>query len=207
MTINTRMTLLSFLGTLKQVKNKSNLVNQRQKQVANRKETYIWDIFSDSGVPSGIDIGNQSKPPLDEKFEKVKDTNFLGKKFEGAAYAFSGAIFEKLQQELSSLLGIEVSHNHSAKSLHDFHNIAALLEGDNTLGNPNLEEGELIVCEASRWTSDVEFGRQILNGVNCVIIKRCTELPDNFPVKNEMVKNLLSRGLTLEQEMEVRINK
>ena len=167
---------------------------------------YIWEIFSESGAPSGIDIDDQSNLPLDEKFEKVKNENFLGKKFEGALYAFSGAIFDKLQQELSSILGILVAHNHNAKSLHDYHNIATLLEGNNTTGNPNLEEGELVVCEASRWTSDVEFGRQILNGVNCVIIKRCTELPDNFPVKNEMVKNLLSRGLTLEQEMEVSIN-
>ena len=154
-------------------------------------------------VPSGIDIGKQFNPPLDEKFEKVKNMNFMGNLFEGAEYAFFGAIYDKLQQELSNLLGILVTHNHNATSLHDYHNIATLLQGENTNGNPNLEEGELVVCEASRWTSDVEFGRQILNGVNCVIIKRCSELPDNFPVKNEMVKNLLSRGLTLEQEMEV----
>ena len=60
------------------------------------------------------------------------------------------------------------------------------------------------VYELGRWTSDVEFGRQILNGVNPVVIQRCESLPDKFPVTEEMVKGSLDRGLTLVQAIEVR---
>ena len=59
------------------------------------------------------------------------------------------------------------------------------------------------VFEGHRWVLDVEFGRQMLNGVNPVVIEKCSSLPDYFPVTNEMVKSYLTRGLSLEEEMEV----
>ena len=34
-------------------------------------------------------------------------------------------------------------------------------------------------------------------------IEKCSSLPDYFPVTTEMVKGYLTRGLTLEEEMEV----
>ena len=42
-----------------------------------------------------------------------------------------------------------------------------------------------------------------LNGVNPNVIRRCEKLPSNFPVTEEMVKTLLDRGKTLQEEMEV----
>ena len=65
----------------------------------------------------------------------------------------------------------------------------------------NDEQKEAI--RSLRWVSDVEFGRQILNGVNPVVICKCSSLPDNFPVTNDMVKGLLSRGKSLDEEMKV----
>ena len=59
------------------------------------------------------------------------------------------------------------------------------------------------VSELGRWTSDVEFGRQILNAVNPVVIRRYDSPLHNFPVTKEMVKGLLDRGETLEQAMKV----
>ena len=56
--------------------------------------------------------------------------------------------------------------------------------------------------ENDKWKKDEEFGRQILNGTNPVHIKRCRELPSNFPVTSSHVKVLLNRGKTLEEEME-----
>ena len=57
--------------------------------------------------------------------------------------------------------------------------------------------------ESSHCVSDVEFGRQILNGVNPIIIKRVTEIPSKFPVTNDMVKPYLTRGKTLDKEIQV----
>ena len=61
--------------------------------------------------------------------------------------------------------------------------------------------GEQPLYQAGRWTTDVEFGRQMMNGVNPIFIKKCEKLPPNFPVTNEMVQPFIDG--TLQQEMEV----
>lgn len=55
------------------------------------------------------------------------------------------------------------------------------------------------------WKEDFMFGYQFLNGCNPVVIRKCTKLPDKFPVTHEMVSVSLERDLTLEQEIQVDI--
>ena len=50
------------------------------------------------------------------------------------------------------------------------------------------------------WESDIEFGRQTLNGMNPICIQRVRAIPGKFPVTDLMVRGLLKRGLTLEEE-------
>ncbi|XP_037393721.1 hydroperoxide isomerase ALOXE3-like [Pygocentrus nattereri] len=51
------------------------------------------------------------------------------------------------------------------------------------------------------WRKDEFFGYQFLNGLNPMIIKRCSKLPEKFPVTNEMVRGFLPDTSTLESEM------
>ncbi|KAJ3606247.1 hypothetical protein NHX12_025767 [Muraenolepis orangiensis] len=51
------------------------------------------------------------------------------------------------------------------------------------------------------WRDDDFFGNQFMNGPNPNFIKRCSELPDNFPVTEEMVKPFLASGSSLANEM------
>ena len=53
----------------------------------------------------------------------------------------------------------------------------------------------------ARWKEDAEFGRQTLNGMNPVVIKRITEIPDKFPVKDANLHELLAKDSSLEQEL------
>ncbi|CAK6961910.1 hydroperoxide isomerase ALOXE3-like [Scomber scombrus] len=51
------------------------------------------------------------------------------------------------------------------------------------------------------WKEDDFYGYQFLNAVNPNMIKRCSELPPNFPVTENMVKPFLEEGSSLKKEM------
>ena len=57
--------------------------------------------------------------------------------------------------------------------------------------------------ENDLWKTDEEFGRQILNGYNPTLIEKCRQIPQNFPVSDHHVKALLTRGLSLEEEVQL----
>ena len=50
---------------------------------------------------------------------------------------------------------------------------------------------------ATRWKTDAEFARQRLNGVNPLLLQRITEIPGNFSVTEERVRDVLPNGVTL----------
>ena len=53
------------------------------------------------------------------------------------------------------------------------------------------------------WRDDAFFGAQYLNGVNPVLLRRCSRLPHNFAVTPQMVAASLGPHTTLQREMEV----
>ena len=158
-------------ATLKDIGDNKILHTQRETQLKERQIKYAWKKSTIDGLPSHIATDDQL--PQDERFEQVKNINFITASLEGAA---------KLK-----LGGCD-----NITDLHDYEKLATIL------GDP-----EVPVHNAARWTTDVEFGRQMMNGVNPVVIQKCTALSSNFPVTNDMVKGFLNRGLTLKQEMEV----
>ena len=164
--------IIFYLATLKDVQGNDILIQERSNQLETRKRQYQWKLFPDSGVPSGID-DSKGNIPEDEQFSRVKNIDFTSDAMKAVAdLGLSG-------------LTIKVD------SLEDYIELGK-----------SLQQGDLKIHEACRWSSDVEYGRQILNGVNPVIIKKCTKLPPNFPVTPAMVQPFFTRGMTLAQEME-----
>ena len=171
--------VFSWAATLNDVANNPTLVHQRQVQIAQRQQRYHWLKFPDLGMPSGIDdLGKTlitANTPPDEKFERVKLLDFTGDTLKAAA-----------------AVGIKTAFT-TLDSLHDYDELAK------TLGLPEVQLNQI-----DRWATDVEFGRQMLNGVNPVVIRRISSLPYNFPVTNEMVQgSLRRRSSTLEKEIKV----
>ena len=158
---------------LKDVSGSQVLNMQRKLQLEKRKKEYEWQRQSEWGLPSSIDETVDTLPH-DEEFERVKKVDFTLTALENGLKIRVQAAFNDVED------------------IHDYRKIATIL------GDPDI-----LVYTAARWTTDVEFGRQMLNGVNPVVIEKCTALPSNFPVTNDMVKGFLNRGLTLEQEMKV----
>ncbi|XP_061609951.1 hydroperoxide isomerase ALOXE3-like [Phyllopteryx taeniolatus] len=54
---------------------------------------------------------------------------------------------------------------------------------------------------SEHWKEDDFYGSQFLNGLNPCLIRRCSELPPNFPVTEEMVKPFLEKDSSLNNDM------
>lgn len=167
------MYFISMSAIFKDVQSNQIICHQREAELEQQKTKYKWQKFEDLAVPSGIDV-SVNKLPSDEQFGAVKEVDFLA-----SALASKGTLM--LKTAFSAI-----------QSLANYINLAT------TLGI-----AEFSAFEISRWTRDEEFGRQILNGVNPVIIRRCNDLPPNFPVDATTVEASLARGLSLEDEMKV----
>ncbi len=157
-----------IIGIQKDIKENKILLRQREKQLVSKRNIYAWAEDSHCALPAFVDA-NILTLNVDADFEMMKTVSF-------------GCNLRHYATE-----AIETYFCPEKLNLQDY----ARLE--EKFGKSNLNLSEL-----SRWATDVEFGRQMLNGFNPVVIERCTSLPKNFPVTDEMM------SLNLAKEMEVR---
>ncbi|KAL7854288.1 hypothetical protein AOLI_G00211320 [Acnodon oligacanthus] len=172
--LNSKKTVVSLSNDKAMLINKETnitLLNQRQQELAVRQQDFRWKKYQ-NGVPYIIDAEETSDLPEEVRFSFTKDIEM---KF--------NAVSVLVELELESL-GACLDTWESLEELHS------------RLQHPTPNE-----YIRQNWDSDEFFGYQFLNGPNPMLIKRCSELPDNFPVTDDMVKSSLG-GSCLKRELQ-----
>ncbi|XP_025915287.1 hydroperoxide isomerase ALOXE3-like [Apteryx rowi] len=152
------------------------LKEHRRRELAARQDAYRWKIFAE-GWPRCLDVGSIHELQSDAKFSCERGSNFVGfLLFQGATHLLSGFLLRHT----------------SWKSLDEMRSIFSKTKGRD------------IVPEyvARHWREDTFFGYQYLNGNNPIVIRKCTELPEKFPVTPAMVADSLGAGTTLAEELQ-----
>ena len=130
------------------------------------------------GVPGYIDTIGYKTMDLNLKFTNSKDKALES----GMKKVLNNVVFKTIQEKFK-----------------EFSQLKHYLRAAKDLSKELLKRVPWL--ENDLWKTDEEFGRQILNGYHPGTIEKCTELPTNFAVCNEHVNNLLTRNLSLEEEI------
>uniref|UniRef100_W5LZM4 Lipoxygenase domain-containing protein n=1 Tax=Lepisosteus oculatus TaxID=7918 RepID=W5LZM4_LEPOC len=159
----------------------------RQMFIAKMKEqmkgsdarTHRWTTSKENGVenlPKHVDCENQENLPSEMQFSFTKDIEY---KFAADKALYKLGLHERsyFVDPWQSMQIYEKFFNHSTKT---------------------DVSGKVQLYRKKDWF----FGSQYLNGTNPILIKHCKEIPQNFPVTNEMVHKFLEKSSGLQEEME-----
>ncbi|XP_065273235.1 arachidonate 12-lipoxygenase, 12R-type-like [Emys orbicularis] len=150
------------------------LLEQRQAELKHRRECYGWKEFA-PGLPRCLAVENVIELDCNTMYSFTKSTNFL----------LRGG---NAQVELW-LKGFLSCTNSWAK-LDDINKVFC------------FNKTPITEYVRAHWREDTFFGSQFLNGVHPVVIRRCMELPCNFPVTPAMVASSLGESTSLHDELE-----
>ncbi|XP_034756215.1 hydroperoxide isomerase ALOXE3 [Etheostoma cragini] len=150
------------------------LIDHRKKELILSKSTYQWKIMAE-GLPHINHCDNASELPAEIRFSKTKATelDYTKRKI-------------GIELKLKRLIG-------SAEKWERIEDMKKIFWWKKTATSEYVAE---------HWKEDDFYGSQFLNAINPNVIKRCSELPPNFPVTEEMVKPFLEEGSSLQKEME-----
>ncbi|XP_063055329.1 polyunsaturated fatty acid lipoxygenase ALOX15B-like [Engraulis encrasicolus] len=147
------------------------LQSHRANQLRELRELYRWRIYEE-GTPEVVHYKTVQELPAELRFSFTKETEFIYTA--GTQLGFLG------------LTGLSICP-FSWTCIDYMRKVIAI-------------KNNTIDYIKDNWDKDEFFGSQYLNGVNPMLIQRCSKLPKNFPVTEEMVKDSMG-GCTLEQEM------
>ncbi|XP_037606919.1 hydroperoxide isomerase ALOXE3-like [Sebastes umbrosus] len=150
------------------------LIDHREKELKLKKSLYQWKILAE-GLPNVNHFNHPSELPADIRFSKSKSTE-----------ADNTKMITGIELKLKGLIG-------STEKWESIDDLKKIFWWKKTTMSEYATE---------HWKEDDFYGSQFLNGVNPNVIKRCSEIPPNFPVTEEMVKPFLAEGSSLRKEME-----
>ncbi|XP_056264557.1 arachidonate 12-lipoxygenase, 12R-type-like [Pseudoliparis swirei] len=143
----------------------------REQELEQRKEDYRWDVYLE-GIPNCMKAEGPHSLPNEVRFSFTKTTEFL--------FTLSTGLAELKLKGLSD-------------SKENWPDIEAI---HHVFWHKRTDISEYV---HDHWKEDAFFGYQFLNGVNPMLIQRCSTLPKTFPVSDDMVS--LSGQCSLADEM------
>ncbi|XP_029362458.1 arachidonate 12-lipoxygenase, 12R-type-like isoform X1 [Echeneis naucrates] len=131
----------------------------REQELKKRAEDYVWDIY-DAEIPHHIKAVKAISLPAEVQFSFTKTAEF--------AFTLATALAEL------NLKGLDDSE----ERWDDLDAINRVFFSKDPAVSEYVQK---------HWKEDALFASQFLNGVNPMMIRRCTVLPENFPVTDAMV--------------------
>ncbi|KAM9840256.1 hydroperoxide isomerase ALOXE3-like [Aulostomus maculatus] len=148
------------------------LVDHREQELKFKKDTYKWKISND-GLPHLINL-SPSELPAEVRFSKLRSDQM---------------------DRVKKMTGIELLIKGLIGTTENWENI------EDTKNIFWFKKTNISEYVAEHWKDDDFYAYQFLNGINPNLIKRCSELPPNFPVTDDMLKPFLKNGCCLQWEM------
>ncbi|XP_032433730.1 arachidonate 15-lipoxygenase B-like [Xiphophorus hellerii] len=131
----------------------------REQELEQRQKDYCWDVYVE-GIPHCIKADGPFSLPAEVRFSFTKQTEFL--------FTASTGLAELKLKRLAD-------KKTNWKNIDDINRVFCCKQSD------------ISDYVQKHWMEDAFFGYQFLNGINPMLIRRCTILPGNFPVTDKMV--------------------
>ncbi|XP_071361256.1 hydroperoxide isomerase ALOXE3-like [Trachinotus anak] len=131
----------------------------REQELRQRAEDYQWHVYAE-GIPHCMKTDGPLSLPREVRFSFTKTTEFL--------YTASAGLTEL-----------------NLKGLDDCKERWTDIDAINRVFC--CKRTDISDYVQQHWREDALFAYQFLNGVNPMLIRRCTVLPSNFPVTDDMV--------------------
>ncbi|XP_004857530.1 arachidonate 12-lipoxygenase, 12R-type isoform X2 [Heterocephalus glaber] len=181
------------------------LLQHRQEEIRTKQDFYHWRVFV-PGLPNYVHIPSYHPPvrrcrnpnrpewngyvPGFPILINVKATKFLNLNLRFSFLKTASFFLRLAPMSLALKIRGLLDCKRSWKRLKDIGNI--------------FPATKTVVSEyvADHWMEDTFFGYQYLNGINPNVIRRCTCIPDKFPVTDDMVAPFLGEGTCLQAELE-----
>ncbi|XP_056283559.1 hydroperoxide isomerase ALOXE3-like [Pseudoliparis swirei] len=149
------------------------LIEHREKELMLKKSVYQWKIWAE-GLSHINHFNNMWELPAEMRFSLSKSSELVYEKFKAV-----------IELKIKGMRG----STEKWESIEDMKNIFW------------WKKTPMSEYVAEHWKEDDFYGSQFLNGANPNVIKRCSELPPNFAVTEEMVKPFLEEGSSLQEEL------
>ncbi|XP_073695395.1 polyunsaturated fatty acid 5-lipoxygenase-like [Garra rufa] len=140
----------------------------RKQELEFRQKKFRWTEWG-TGFPRSIDA-KVDDLPKEVQFDAEKQSEWNWNLLEVS-----------VELKLDKLKGLFKSW----KNIADMESIFGPLIKENTVQEIVMQD----------WNKDSMFGYQFLNGCNPVMIRKCMQLPDKFPVTHQMVQSSLNKEL------------